>query len=103
MIKATLVKLLLGQDIRNELLNSEQERDEMVSKLKIANNDVDELTKEADALCEMLGKVQNSFSDFKEELQSLNNILSNSSNTDEGADVISVLQKRLSEKRFYWI
>ena len=99
MIKDTLAKLLLGQDIRNELLNSEQERDEMISKLEIANNDVVELTKESDALSEMLGKVENNFSDFKKELQSLNDILSNSSYIDEGADVFSVLQNKLSEKR----
>ena len=47
MIKDIFAKLLLGQDIRNELLNSEQERDEMMSKLEIANNDVVELKKEA--------------------------------------------------------
>lgn len=99
MIKDILAKLLLGQDVRNELLNSEQERDEMMSKLEIANNDVVELTKEADALSEMLGKIENNFSDFKQELQSLNDILSNSSYTDEGADVFSVLQNKLSEKR----
>jgi chromosome segregation ATPase len=98
-MKEILAKLLLGKDVRLELANVEKTNNDMISKLKTANYEVENLTKEADALNEILIKSEHSLAGFKEELHQLNDIISENVSTVSDTDGLTILQNTLEKKK----
>lgn len=98
-MKEIIAKLLLGRDIRLELADAEKAKDELMSKYETANNEVDELTKEANALKEILIKSEQSLAGFKEELHQLNKFISENASSASDSDGLTMLQNSLEKKK----
>lgn len=98
-MREIIAKLLLGRDVRSELANAEKTNNDMMSKLETANNEVDNLTKEANALNEILIKSEHSLASFREELHQLNDIISENASSASDTDGLTMLQNTLEKKK----
>ena len=98
-MKEILAKLLLGRDVRSELAYAEKTNNDMISKLETVKNEVENITKEADALNEILIKSEHSLAGFKEELHQLSDIISENASSASDIDVLAMLQNTLEKKK----